>query len=172
MDEHTLSLNKGDNLPESDKVYRIVLIKDRDKKNKNIPAVRCFSLSKNDEHKLSVDWNKMTSPEESLARFGASFKFGTEEYKPYENRETHALDVSFLNSLSKVEKVVYDPLFFDTTLKGRINNPAHSLIVFEQEYDNDPEILLKMRDHASNNKIQIDMQKVDKLVKIYRERQN
>lgn len=172
MDEQTLNLNKGDNLPESDKVYRIVLTKDRDRKDKKIPATRCFSLSKYDESKLSVDWDEMTTPEESVARFGASFKCEKEEYKSYEDREIYALDISFLNSLSKVEKVVYDPLFFDTTIIGRINNPAHSLIVFEQEYDNDPEILIKIRDYASKNKVQIDMQKVDKLVKIYREQNN
>jgi hypothetical protein len=49
MDEKLFELKKGDLLPDCDRVLRIVGNKQRDKKNKNIPSVRCFSLSPNED---------------------------------------------------------------------------------------------------------------------------
>lgn len=172
MDEKSPELKKGDILPESDKVFRNVLITQRDRRNKNIPAVRCFSLSPNDNNKLSVDWEKQTTPEECIARIGASFRMRKEEYKQYNNREVYALDIAFLNSLSDIEKVVYDPIIFCTPEKGKTDNPAHSLVVFLEEFANkkikEPEILIKIRDHAINKKVEIDWHQVEKLVQLYR----
>jgi|GEM_PF-1219201 hypothetical protein len=175
MDEKSPRLTKGDILPEGDQVYRIVLANQRDKKNKKIPAIRCFSLSPDDNNMLSVDWEKRTTPEECIARFGGSFKKDTETYKPYENRELFALGIFFLNLLPVVEKVVYDPEIFDPPVKGRVNNPAHSLVVFEAALSNNsaqaPETLMKIRDHATKNKVEIDWDKVHELVKNYRQEQ-
>ena len=94
MDEESFILNKGDLLPDCDRVLRIVENTQRDRKNKNIPNVRCFSLSPNDKGCLSVDWERRTTPEEAVARFGASFKYGREEYKSYDNREVYAMEIS------------------------------------------------------------------------------
>jgi len=172
MDEKSPRLKKGDILPDSDQVYRIVLATQRDRKNNQIPSIRCFSLSPADENMLSVDWEKQTTPEESIARTGASYKLDMEIYKTYENRELFALNISFLNSLPEVEKVVYDPICYTITFEGRVNNPAHSLVVFDTKFANDraqePETLLKIRDHAVNNKVELDWDKVDELVKDYR----
>ncbi len=83
MDEKLLNLNKGDSLPDTERVYRIVLVTQRDRKNRQVPSTSCFSLSSQDNNLLSVDWEKKTTPEQSVARFGASYKFDEVEYKPY-----------------------------------------------------------------------------------------
>ncbi|MDK2842974.1 MAG: hypothetical protein PWQ17_2480 [Anaerophaga sp.] len=175
MDEKLFELKKGDLLPDCDRVLRIVGNTQRDKKNKNIPSVRCFSLSPNDEGSLSVDWERKTTPEEAIARFGASFKLCKEEYKSYDNREVYAMKISFLNALEPVESVVYDPIYYEKPEKGRVNNPAHSLIKFTEAFandnQNDPEIILKMRNHAVENKVQINLDTVHELVKEYRDLQ-
>lgn len=172
MDEKSPELRPGDILPDEDQVYRIVLAKDRDRKNKKVPSVSCFSLNKNDGNKLSVDWEKLTTAEQCIARVGASFKTGTENYKTYDERLLYALDISFLNSLPEVERVVYDPVVQIIPARGRVNNPAHSLLVFNEEFSNnralEAEILLKIRDHAANNMVEIDWVHVHELVKTYR----
>lgn len=172
MDEKESVINTGDLLPPPDDVYRIALIKDRDRKNKSIPAVRCFSLSPHDDYRLSVDWEKRTTPEECMARVGATYKMHTTQYKDYQNREIYALNVAFLNSLIDIDKVIYAPVILDIPEKGRINNPAHSLVVFSLEYSKDqakePETLLKIRDHAKDKRVEAGKVKVEELVKNYR----
>lgn len=123
-------------------------------------------MSPSDDGKLSVDWEKMTLPEETIARVGASYKLGKEKYKPYENREIYALAVSFLCSLTDVDGVVYDPVRYSPPIKGRVNNPAHSFIKFSDTFTthNDLETILKIRDHAVPQKIPVDMEKVHVLV--------
>lgn len=173
MDDEIFVLKKGDLLPDCDRVLRIVEITQRDRRNRNIPNLRCFSLSPNDMGSLSVDWERETTPEESVARFGASFKHGKEVYKPYDNREVYAMEISFLNTLEYVEKVVYDPIYIGKHEKGKVNNTAHSLIkmseALAQDCYNDPETILKMRNHAIENKMQINFDKVHELVKEYRD---
>lgn len=160
------SSNLGDSLPPEDSVYRIVLVTDRDKKNKEIPAIRCFSLHSSDKGKLSVDWSKKTTPEESIARVGASYKTGTTTYKEYNNRELYGLNIGFLKSLEKIEDVVYDPIKVQPRISGKPDNQAHSLVIFNDE--NDPEVLEKIRDHAKYNKVLFDMKKVEELVNALR----
>ncbi len=172
MDEKSPNVRKGDILPESDQVYRHVLISQRDRRNNNVPSVSCFSLSPHDKNKLSVDWEQLTTPEECVARIGASFRVGHEEYKQYKNREVYALDISFLNSLSDIECVIYDPIKFSTKEKGKIDNPSHSLIVFFEGFLNnkikEPETLIKMRDHAANKKAILNWSKIEELIELYR----
>lgn len=168
MDEKELDLNPGDSLPKLDDVFRLVLVSERDRKNKSIPAVRCFSLTPRDENKLSVEWSKKTTPEEAIARFGASYKFNSTVYKFYANREIYALNVNFLHSFSDIDDVIYDPIFIQPPVKGGISNPAHSLIVFTEAFAsdqaNEPEVLLKIRDHAKDKKVEINWEEVDQLV--------
>ena len=70
-------------LPNEDNIYRLVHVTIRDSKNKAIPAPRCFAPSNTDEGNLSVDWEHYTTPEKSLARWGASYKWGTEVFKDH-----------------------------------------------------------------------------------------
>lgn len=167
-----LDLKKGDILPDEDLVYRIVLSTERDRKNKMIPAARCFDLSPQDNNKLSVDWNAKTSPEECIARVGGSFRFEREEYKPYHNREIYAMEIAFLNRLDDVLQLEYDPIIHNPPQKGNPNNPAHSLVVFHLSFLNDkakrPETILKIRNHAKHNRISLNNEKLDDLVKSYR----
>lgn len=167
MDEElSASVKTGDPIPNEDRVLRIVLASERDRKDCQIPALRCFSLSPADNGKLSVDWEKMTSPEKTIARVGASYKLKKEEYKSYKDREIYALDISFLCSFTNVDKVVYDPIYYSNPIKGRVNNPAHSLVKFNEALTpyNDPEFIMKIRDHAASRKIPVDMEKVHVLV--------
>lgn len=168
MDEKEFDLKPGDSLPKPDDVFRLVLETERDRKNKSIPAVRCFSLSPRDKNKLSVEWNKKTTPEEAIARFGASYKLRTTAFKPYDNREIYALNVGFLHSFSEIDDVVYDPIIIEPPIKGSVSNPAHSLIVFSEAFANEqakePEVLLKIRDHAKDKKVKINWEEVNRLV--------
>lgn len=97
---------------------------------------------------------------------------GTTEYKPYDNREIYALNVGFLKSLSDIDDVMYDPNSYSKPKKGRVNNPAHSLVVFQMAFLDDqakePETLLKIRDHAKDRKIKVDLEKLRSLVVKYR----
>ena len=175
MDEKELNLKPGDSLPKLDDVFRLVLATERDRKNKSIPAVRCFTLVPRDENKLSVEWSRKTTPEEAIARFGASYKFDSNEFKPYCNREIYALNVNFLHSFSDIEDVVYDPISIEPPQKGKVSNAAHSLIVFSAAFAKDqakePEVFLKLRNHAKDKKIKVDYKKVDELVEELRNRE-
>lgn len=86
--------------------------------------------------------------------------------------EIYALNVAFLNSLIDIDKVIYAPVILDVPEKGRINNPAHSLVVFSLEFSKDqarePETLLKIRDHAKNRRVEVNKEKVEELVNRYR----
>jgi len=172
MDGEEFEINPGDPLPQRDKVYRMVVNTHRDKRNKTIPAVRCFSLSPNDRNKLSVDWDRKTTPEESIVRIGCSFKYTSNEFKPFTNREIYALKIDFLKSISEIENVIYDPIILSNPEKGEVNNPAHSLITFSLDLLNDqanePEVYLKIRDHAKVHRVVVDMEKVTTLVENYR----
>lgn len=172
MDEEVFNPSIGESLPDSDNVYRLALVTDRDKRNKAIPAVRCFSLMPSDKNRLSVEWEKQTTPEECIARVACTYKRNTTIFKSYENREIYSLSINFLKSLSDIEDVIYDPVFFLKPEKGQVNNPAHSLVVFSLDLlsrnANEPEIYLKMRDHAKDRRIAFNMEKVTKLVNEHR----
>jgi hypothetical protein len=169
------TLIAGGKLPEGDRVIRIVLTTDKDKKDKSIPAVRCFSLSpadKEDDYKLSTDWEAKTTPEESVARVGCTLKTGTRNLKPYKNRELYGLRIADVIIIPGVEEVIYDPLFYEEEIFGKPNNNAHASIRFNQENynNNEPEILTKLRQSAISNKIEVDMSKVDRIVTEYKAR--
>ncbi len=165
MDEGAPHLNKGDSLPEGNKVFRLVLTSQRDRKNKRIPAIRCFSLSQRDQSRLSVDFKPFTSAEECLSRVGCSYKTGTNEFKSFSDREIYSLETTFLHSLESVTDITYDPIFYEILQKGFANNPAHSLIIFSSNYDEtEPEIFVKLRDHAVSRKVDVNMVKVAEMV--------
>lgn len=174
MDADELIIKAGAPIPNTDDVYRTVLVTQRDRKNKAIPAVSCFSLSPNDKNMLSVDWDRKTTPEECVARVGATFKMGKEIYKPYENREIYALNVNFIKSLSDIDDVIFDPIFLSKPIKGRVNNPAHSLVVFKmgflEDQSKEPETLVKIRDHAKDRRKDVNMEIVRGLVIKHRKR--
>lgn len=165
MDATILDIKKGDSLPSKDFVIRTVEASKRDKKNNQIPAPRCFTLSDDDkstDYGLSVDWSELTTAEDILIRVGLSKKKGKEVYKDYTTRELYSMNVGFLKSFSEITNVVYDPKDF---------NVAHSLILFKPEsYEQaEPEIVAtKIRDHAKDNKVLVNMQVVREKVELGR----
>lgn len=170
MDVEVSEIIPGASLPNEDNVYRIVINTDRDKKNKAIPAIRCFSLSENDKFKLSVDWDRLTTPEDVIAREGGRFKFGTEEYKPYANRELYSIRVDFLRSIESIIDVIHDPIINNPEKKGEPNNVAHSLVCFLENKEEEPYVFQKIRDFAKENKINFNIEEVDKKVTILRQK--
>lgn len=158
-------------IPNTDNVWRIAEISRRDKANKAIPSIKVFSFSQYDDGKLSVDWNKLTTPEQTIARVGMSYKKDTTIFKEYNTREIYALNVSFLNDLGDyIKEVTHDPVFNNPEIIGTPNNPAHSLICCNNISDFDmPEFLTKLRDHAKNQLVGVNMEEVNRLVSTYRD---
>jgi hypothetical protein len=159
-------------LPDNDNVFRIVEKSHRDKKNKSIPSVSCFSLSQNDKddgYKLSVNWAALISPEHTLAIVGLSYKSGKEEFKNYRNKEIYSLNVQAVKNIENIIDVVYDPIVFPEKVKGFPSNRSHSSILinpvdFEK---NEPEIILKLRDYAAENYVMVDEKIVDSIIEEY-----
>lgn len=169
MDAEKFEINSSDSLPTNDNVYRFVLNTDRDRKNKLIPAVRCFTLSeadKVDDYRLSVEWDKKTTPEEILIRVGLTFKGTGPHFKDYSNREVFSISIGFLNGLDFIVDVIYDPFLPDLPIKGKPSNPAHSLVAFKKEdYDQyEAQIFTEIRNHAKDKKMNVDMGIVTKIV--------
>lgn len=165
MDENQLNLNNGDSIPSGKRLFRLVLVTERDKKNKAIPAVRCFKLKTIDENKLSNDWEELTTPEDTLARCGATFRNGKEEYKTYEDKEIYGIDVGFMRTVTCVSDIIYDPIDFNPKRKGVPNNVSHTSTIFSDIKDEDePEIFISIRDHAVVNKVEVNMTIVHEIV--------
>lgn len=155
-------------LESSENTYRLVLISVRDKKNKNIPAERSFFPTERDEGKLSVDIESLTTPEKTLSRWGAMYN-AKQEFKDYNKWELYKLNVGDIKLIDKVINVIKDPIKYDEPEKGRPDNPAHGLIDLSNIKDVDlPEVVLKLRNLAKDNKVDVKMDEVDTLVQEYR----
>lgn len=174
MDVPEIVINKGDSLPDEDHVYRIVLETDRDRKYKNLPALRSFSLNEKDiedGYNLSVEWDKKTTPELTLIRFGATYKFNSKDYKDPTTRSLYSLRVGFLKTIEGIRDVFYDPIFVEPFEKGNPSNSAHSSVNFIKELwtpANEPIIIFKIREHAISRKIDVNMEKVLQELEILR----
>ena len=155
-------------IPTNNFVWRIAMSTFRDKKNKQIPAIRNFSLHPSDDFKLSVDWENYTSAEECMARVGASFKNGSTEYKNFNEKEIYAINTTYLGTLEEVIKTEHEPIDFNPCKKGIPNNPAHSLIHFNYGIQDEAEVYSKLRDHAKNNRVLHDLSITQKLVEEYK----
>ncbi len=173
MDVEISNITSGKSLPDPDDVYRKTPIDWKEKKDKFTPSLRGFTLSEADKQEgygLSVDWSAGTTPEESIARVGASYKTGTQKFKEYKNWDLYALNIGFLKSLESIIDVIYDPFISEIPIKGKPNNISHSLVNFNKHEleKNEAEVYVKIRSHATDRKIQINMTKVGQLVELYR----
>ncbi len=176
MDESKPELTFGMSLPNSDFVYRLIP-KDLVEKDKFTPRIRGFSLSREDKmqgYGLSVDWSSLTTPEESIARVGASFKKDTIKYKDYNTKDIYSLSVSFLKSIEAILDVVHDPKMYPTPIEGSPNNPSHSLVIFSPEEleKNETEIYSRIREHAKDKKQTVNTKKIEEFVHVYRSTSN
>ncbi len=136
-------------LSENQHVYRMAHITMRDKKNKAIPAIRCFTPLPVDQYKLSVDHAENTTPENSLSRVGATLKTnGT--YKNLYEFEIYVLNAGKVKNIAGIIDVFKDPIDNIPEIVGKPNNPSHALIhISETAEEDEPEIYSKLRDNAS-----------------------
>ncbi|MES2388697.1 MAG: hypothetical protein V4543_11905 [Bacteroidota bacterium] len=172
MDENLPGIKQGESLPESDLVFRITQVSFRDRLNNEIPAERNFTLSSRDEFKLSVDWAFLSKPEACLARVGASYKFGKEEFKDWKQCELYSFRIYALKELSNsIMDVVYDPVRHETPQKGRPDNNAHALVLISNEWESfEPKLAVKMRDMAvENGKVTVDPTETEAIVTQFRD---
>lgn len=173
MDVRKPDIESGDSLPSSDFVFRLVE-KELVEKDKFTPKIRGFSLHDNDKkhgYGLSVDWSALTTPEESLGRWGASYKTGTTEFKDYKKRDIYVLNIGVLKSIDSILDVVYNPILNIPVIKGIPNNISHSLIKFDKNEleKNEAEIYTRIREHAKDKKVKsINFKKVEELIELYR----
>ena len=175
MDVQQPEIKSGEPLPLGHRIYRHGLDEwIEKKKDKYIPSLYFFDLHESDKktgYKLSVDWEKLATPEETIIRIGCSYKKDTKKFKKYENRVIYAIEVTFLNNLDGISDVIYNPIFHPVEKSGYPNNPAHSLIGFDKDkYDvqDRPAVITELRNHAQGKKIEFDMKVVDKAVQEYR----
>ena len=172
MDEPKSEVIPGTSLPNLSFVYRQVQ-KDLVEKDKFTPKIKGFTLSTQDKEQgfgLSVDYSSLTTPEEIIARVGASFKKDSVDYKDYTKKDIYSLSVNFLKSIESVLDVVYDPIFNSTPKKGFPNNPSHSLVLFSlgELEKNETEIYTRIREHAKDKKQNINLEKVESLLQVFR----
>ncbi len=170
MDVKQSEIQRGDLLPITDRVYRHGLdTLVEEKEDKYVPKLRFFDLSnpvKKMDYSLSVDWERKTTPEETIIRVGCSYKTNTEIFKNYKNRIIYALEIKFINSLEWIIDTTYDPTLHEIKKLGSPDNSAHALINFaEDQYaQNRAAILTELRNHSQDKKIGFNMKEVDKAV--------
>lgn len=149
--------------------YRLAVASARDRRNKAIPAVRNFALTKNDNGKLSVDCSCFTSPEECVARVGASIK-GDGNYKNHLDREVYSIGAEFIAESEQILGVIYDPTIVDPPQKGKPQNFSHCLLslAVNDLSELEPEICLKLREHAKERRVSHDLAVTNSLVSTLR----
>lgn len=154
-----------------DNVFRHTQISERDKKfsPEIVPLERCFQPHKNDNGCLSVDCNRFISAEESLAIKGAQYRTGKTEFKIIDNWDIYSLHVGSITLMDNKIIAIHSPLIVEPPEKGKPSNHAHSHIDLTQFTPLDlPEILVKLRNHAKERKVNIDLEKTLSLVEEYR----
>lgn len=147
-------------IPDESILYRFVHKTRMDRKNRRIPSESNFSIKKGEDG-LSVDWDNYTTPAKSLARISRTYKYGKEVFKSYKDFYVFSLKSGFVKMIPDIRDVSHDPIFNgDPEPIGNPNNRAHSLIKFD--FHNDPEVRLKLRDHAE--RITVNESQVEKLL--------
>lgn len=147
MDEGILDMSfKMDKIPDSDNTYRLVHI---NYIRGNKALIHAFSHHPGDNYKLSVDWDRLTTPEESLARFGATYNT-KQVFKDFRSYRIFILNTGYVKVIPGIVDVYYDPIENTPVPIGKPNNPAHSLIDCDlSNPENEPELYQKLADHAS-----------------------
>jgi len=146
---------------DDNEVYRIAVVTDRDSLNRQIPAIRCFALVKNDNGNLSVDWDQYTSPNESVARIGAQLTIDLKKYKNYTNREVYGLNCGLVRKIDGISDIKHNPLQKNERIP---ENLAHSHICCVKDEENQPELFLHLREIAKNNRKELCFSTISKLV--------
>jgi hypothetical protein len=129
------------------------------KKGSRMPSESMFVP---DEDGLSVDWDKYSSPEQSLIRTGLTFRYNTQEFKDPRKFLVFRLNVGEVRQIEEVAAVTHTPVFHgDPPPVGSPNNRSHSSIISIDE-----EVRLKLRDVAKEENC--DLEKVLTAVQVLR----
>ena len=127
-------------IPDTSQVFRLIPAH-MVKKGSRIPSESMFVP---DADGLSVDWDKYSTPEESLVRTGLTFRFQSEEFKDPARFLVFELHVGEVRKIESIVAVNHTPVFYENLPPvGRPNNRSHSSII-----GSDEEVRLKLRDMA------------------------
>jgi len=74
---------------------------------------------------MSTDWDKYTTPEESLARIGLTTKING-ELKNTDFFNLFGLKVGDIKMIEGVNSIDFTPIFHNPKIYGKPNNPSHS----------------------------------------------
>ena|SRR5688572_345378 len=175
MDEETVGLKNGDSVNEDCCMYRMVHSVFMDKNQIGKPKLSAFKPHINDDHKLSLDYDKLTTPEDSLGRFGATKK--NNGFKNIEDFSIFSIHVPFVcEELKKlISQIEYNPIENNPLIYGIPNNASHSLAHFIASPDYEPEILARLWTHAKDRNIEFNLDAAkdvaDYLISLYGEPQ-
>jgi len=118
---------------------------------------------------IIVDYEPLTTPEESLARYGATYQGIINQFKNPHSYSIYSLNIGFLRSFSCITDIYLSPTVVDPPMKGFPNNPSHSLAEFtEISLEDEPMVFTKIQQHAIQRKVNPDIDKVRVLVREYR----
>ena len=82
------------------------------------------------EDGVSVNWDKYSTPEDSLVIVGMTHKFGKQELKNPDEFRVCAISIEQVRSASPKRKLLHEPTWRgDPPLIGKPNNRAHTVIV-------------------------------------------
>jgi hypothetical protein len=130
---------KQEEIPNEDSLYCYIHQANIHPKTGN-PRAAAFQNTPKEGDNLSSDWSKYTTPEETKARVGKQYKFGSKEFKNPNLFGVVSFQVGTLRSHDFSQEVRHDPILNDPEIEGQPNNRAHAIIIGEK----DEEIRLKM----------------------------
>ena len=73
----------NNSLPLEDNIFRLAYCSQKSQKEGRPPSLSEFGPRSNDNGKMSVDYKPLTTAEQSLARFGATFMPGSQNFKDH-----------------------------------------------------------------------------------------
>lgn len=88
---------------------------------------------------VSVDWNKYSTPEESLIRTGLTYKPNTTNFKDHTKFHVVQLKVGDIRTIEEIAGIAHTPILNDPEPVGSPNNMSHSSVFYS-----DVEIRLKL----------------------------
>lgn len=134
-------------IPNDDFVYRQVHHQATAPKGKRVPSEAAFILGKG-EQGLSVNWDKYMNVKDNYILIGSSYT-KKNDFIDYTAFLIFRLKVEFIRSMNVIKDVLHDPVFSDHPPKGKPNNQAHSLILYDE--DDSEEVRMNLADYCTMN---------------------
>lgn len=118
----------------------------RTKNKKPLPRPSELTNTPKEGPNRSCDWEKLSTPGETLKRVGKQYKHGKQGvFKNADEFFVFSWVTGFIRSLIPSQKVEHDPIFNNPEKEGYPNNPAHSIIIGDKSEE---ELRLKLSDEA------------------------